>query len=520
MSATPITDSRRGRNRVSAACDACKARKVKCDGLLPCAYCKKRRREHQCRYTPPKQRFIPPSPSSYNATRSIIVPGSDTERTEAIVAAAVTGYRTSGVGVATGESVEESAVVPREARLLCDAQGKLIFIGDCAPLSFLQTVRHLITTRIDPNGFATKAPRDPIIEHMSPGASTTLESEKPTIDPSLVPPAVSSFMTSTSGLVDVLDPEAMWEGMHRWCKQPSNCDDGSSAVYYLVLAIGLQVWHEDRAERYFKHARQLALSGLGGQLGISTVQAFILVAVYMTSTCQTNGAFLYLALAVRTAYAIGLHRTEVNAHFGKDTHRLRDQIWKSLRVVDLYLSCSLGRPPATSDVDCSVPYDSPAAGQNELDVLSASVQAFLILERVVVEIYSRKQISIRLAEEISAQLRGWAVKWLAKLTRLTAETVSDDPESSRELIVGAAQVLSTYYYAVMLLTRPFLVYYLHEHLGNSQITVKDDAHSKPRASAGRAKFAHATVDAAILLVELVDGLIKRGMLTSRMPLVV
>jgi hypothetical protein len=47
----------------------------------------------------------------------------------------------------------EDTAVPLEARLLRDAQGKVIFVGDCAPLSFLQTVRHLIASEVDPNGF-------------------------------------------------------------------------------------------------------------------------------------------------------------------------------------------------------------------------------------------------------------------------------------------------------------------------------------------------------------------------------
>jgi hypothetical protein len=40
------------------------------------------------------------------------------------------------------------------------------------------------------------------------------------------------------------------------------------------------------------------------------------------------------ALAARTAYAIGIHRTEVNASFGEPVKNTRDRIWKSLRVVD------------------------------------------------------------------------------------------------------------------------------------------------------------------------------------------
>ena len=42
----------------------------------------------------------------------------------------------------------------------------------------------------------------------------------------------------------------------------------------------------------------------------------------------------HTALAARAAYAIGIHRTEVNASFSGDIRVVRDRIWKSLRVVD------------------------------------------------------------------------------------------------------------------------------------------------------------------------------------------
>lgn len=39
------------RRRVAQACDVCKRRKEKCDGLAPCGHCKARRKEDGCHYS-------------------------------------------------------------------------------------------------------------------------------------------------------------------------------------------------------------------------------------------------------------------------------------------------------------------------------------------------------------------------------------------------------------------------------------------------------------------------------------
>lgn len=119
-------------------------------------------------------------------------------------------------------------------------------------------------------------------------------------------------------------------------------------------------------------------------------------------------------------------------------------MWKSLRVLDLFLSTSMGRPPATSDVDCTVPYTSVDEDSHEnFNILNASVQIFLISEEIVVEVYSRKKISYQLTEGISRRLREWSVRWLNKLKQFISAPPSEGDTSK---ISGACQVLCSYYY--------------------------------------------------------------------------
>lgn len=179
--------------------------------------------------------------------------------------------------------------------------------------------------------------------------------------------------------------------------------------------------------------------------------------------------------------------------------------------MDMLISCVLGRPPATSDVDCTVKYTVAEDNDMASSVLDSSVQIFMIIARVVVEVYSRKRISIRIADYVSRQLKTWASRWLLDLTKLTDQSSN----VRRSLRVGACSTLCSYYYGIMLLTRPFLIYELYEHLGASLRgggTQTD--HQEKR------KYADAAVDAAASLVETVQMVIDTGTMPRRMPLIV
>lgn len=186
-------------------------------------------------------------------------------------------------------------------------------------------------------------------------------------------------------------------------------------------------------------------------------------------------------------------------------------MWKSLRVVDQLISNLLGRPPSTSDVDCTVKYSTPNTNSG-LHILDSSVQIFMIIERVVVEVYSRKRISLRIANYVSRQLKGWASSWLGHFTNVTARAASND--HTREVIVGACQTLCSYFYGIMLLTRPFLIYELYGYLGASR--------RAPNAGADhheKEKFADAALDAAVTFVDTLQGIISTGKMPRRMPLI-
>ncbi|RGP75368.1 hypothetical protein FLONG3_5758 [Fusarium longipes] len=507
------------RSRIANACDGCKSRKVKCDGKQPCSYCARRQKPHDCHYSPQVRRRRANHQGSVSSLRS----PPPSERDRALSAGRLsTGRNSPATTPVNNETTETQAIdaeeeteVPREARLVCDAQGKLIFVGDCAPLSFFQSVRQLVTTRVGQNAFAPQSSRYSVLENATTHQSRRIPGDNriPSVHVDDIPNAVSNYLAISTGLVDLFDHRRLQEDLILWANMGQKSDDATTIVNLLVLAIGTRTDNEERAQEYFEYAREKAYSNLIGNLSVTTVQMFTLITLYMLCSCQINGAFLFFGTAVRAAYSIGIHRTEVNARFGPDIHRQRDRLWKSLRIVDLFLSSSMGRPPATSDVDCTVPYKSPDENlEEQVDLLNASVQIFLVLEFVVTEIYSRRKISLQLTDGISHQLRDWSSHWLKQLQDIVANTdIQDRAQAS-----GACQILATYYYAVMLVSRPFLMYELCRRLSDNSAA----SNGRSAMTSTKSKLADACIDAASLMVDPILDLVQRGVLVGHVPILV
>lgn len=190
---------------------------------------------------------------------------------------------------------QDDTVVPLEGRILRDTRGQVIFIGDCAPLSFLQTVRHLIASEVDAEGLPVSASRDPIIEIARPeptGGHGSLDVNLQEIES-----IVYEYSLATAGLVDLFEHDVLMETISKWAGsrqlQTANPDD---AVLYLVLAIGAQEHHESKAEMWFTHARDLLLKHLCTSMTVATVQGFVLLTLYMLRASQPNGAYLYFGM--------------------------------------------------------------------------------------------------------------------------------------------------------------------------------------------------------------------------------
>lgn len=287
----PRPEKRRRLDRVTAACDLCKKRKTKCDGEKPCAYCTRKNRAATCTFSTFSAANAQVR-SAGNTPRNIVRAPSDQTPPRRRSHDGIAEVGSSLSPTASRDDHQDDTVVPLEGRILRDAQGKVIFIGDCAPLSFLQTVRHLIASEVDPEGFSSHAVRDSIIE-VAPTEAGNMQ--RPSfVRPTEIQDLVDEFAVATSGLVDLFQHDELVTNMRIWADRPStSLGEAGAAVFYLVLAIGAQERYEARAEAWFRRARDHLVTHMCNSMNVSTVQGFVLVAIYMLRAFQPNGAYIY-----------------------------------------------------------------------------------------------------------------------------------------------------------------------------------------------------------------------------------
>lgn len=395
-------------------------------------------------------------------------------------------------------------------------------MGESASLGYLQVLRHSIATTVGDCLFTTDASTHQMVEQETPCHLGSISSE-PSVSLDVALPLVAHFELSASGVLDLFDTACIQQRMADWIADPKRKNTIDSSIMYLIIAIGALASDADlpdgeSAERYFHFGRQQALLQLLDDPCLETVQVFTLITYYMIISCRCNGAFTNLGIAARTAYALGIHRHETNSAFAREVGISRERAWKSLRVCDLYLSSSLGRPPATSEAVCSIPWsDMEMICENgefsvQYQVASAIFRVCLIFERILVEVYSRRSMTLCLATSISNQHREWsiALATMLKVDRLV-KTETSMARSAQKL--GVHIVTLAFYYSVIQLSRPFLV-----HLVCASSWPEDWLADAPRRDV--ALYADACVDAAIKSIHLASNIVYDASMPKRQPLII
>jgi hypothetical protein len=532
------------RRRCVKACESCKKRKEKCDGLKPCANCKKRKREDACSYQirAPSTTFKSPTtipferhePVSGNIDEPSII-GSPPDisgninGTDELVDSDVLASATSAPVPQLSSLLRD----PREKFSMCsDIESQLwltnyeVYLGDSASLSFLQTIRRIVEKSIGPSNFTTDKFRHTLIEQSTRIQDVRIDNDESALELRNVVDLTRQFFLACSGALDLFDSSFTLEQIQIWVQDPKRSQWPSRSIFYLVLAIGAQAracGHTDdhAAEHYFGLGRRYATTDLVEDPSILTVQAFSLITWYMVTACRRNGASMNLGFAVQAAYSLGIHRHEANVVFGKEVAISRKRAWKTLRVCDLFLSASMGRPSTTSNIDCNIPCrrhlrpDNEEHAEEYLRLDSAMTRICIIFERILSEVYTKRAVSLELARSISAQHREWTTE-LPEMLRVDGLSRPDKRRAADlTRILGSAIVVMAYYYSIILLTRPFLTFRV-----SSYIKTRSPWPEFPSESPDVTTYSDACVDSAIKGIDIAHSVALINGMPKRLPLII
>lgn len=504
------------RRRCAKACDHCKRRKERCNGLQPCGRCLIRGVDGECHFS------LGPASANSNQTSSHSpdeqgVTVNDTQEPVTCAPDLTAKHSDDVLGSPHRQGRRRSSVVPvpQLSRLVRGAKGKFMFIGDSANLSFLQNIRRLVRTSIGPCDFTTDPLKFMMVETSPDGQPHWIDGglRGPPTKPSLEEAAylIRRYMIATNCVLDLFDEPDLLNHLPQWLGIVAEESSIPSSTYYLILAIGAQTCPEDKdevADVYFNYGRYLTALSCMEDPSITTIQCYVMITMYMLGASRRNAAFMNLGLAVRAAYALGLHRRDISRLFPQSEYKTRERLWKAVRILDLFMSASLGRPPSTSET----------RDTTEVENYSASVDLCSIFESVLNDVYSKRMVSTEILEKISEMHRWWTARFHHGLLNdgIQPDDTLDDGALPN---IGLYHMKEAYYWTIILLTRPFFIESISTHIENSAAKPGHELDTAPALLSNK-DLVHACVDSAIRTVELLRGLLGNEGIPKRLPFIV
>lgn len=187
----------------------------------------------------------------------------------------------------------------------------------------------------------------------------------------------------------------------------------------------------------------------------------------------------------------------------------------SLCILDLLVSSILGRPSATSslrtDLNCNFIDNSQPYNDQASACLLASYNIRPIINEIVEELYEKKVVSILVAKRLLEDIEKWSRGLPDSLRRSAASSSSSAIAQKRT--IGNIHVSCLYYFAVTLVTRPFLISSLTTRPAHSQHTTST---SNTQEDSSHGQLASACLDAAVYLIQTCVEAYKSDILLSNM----
>lgn len=190
----------------------------------------------------------------------------------------------------------------------------------------------------------------------------------------------------------------------------------------------------------------------------------------------------------------------------------------SLCVLDRLVSAILGRPSTTSfqPLDARTDFFSNVQRITRTDrCLDASYIISTIISEIVSKLYDDKAVSVEAAEILLEKLTLWKNEFSQTIE--ISSSVNYAFAQDQESVLGSLNISCLYYFAVTLVTRPFLVSILTTQAAGLQA---ERRHGSAISSLGNShkhfKLASACVDSAMYMIQTTVEVHQAGMLLSNM----
>lgn len=196
--------------------------------------------------------------------------------------------------------------------------------------------------------------------------------------------------------------------------------------------------------------------------------------------------------------------------------RHRPKLWMSLCVLDLLVSSILGRPSAISPLLNGDRNEALWIETNQPETgLVASFHLSLILDEIVTRLYGERAASAETADVLLGKLNNWS-ETLPQSLR-TSSLEHENENIVRNHTLGNMHVACSYHFAVILVTRPFLISALSVRLARLHHSLSTgEPGEAPEEDPAHSRLAAACIDSAVYMLQTCIEVHDSGLMLRNM----
>ncbi|KAL5119622.1 DNA-binding transcription factor cat8 [Pleosporales sp. CAS-2024a] len=484
--------------RIAQACDRCRSKKIRCDGIRPsCTQCtnvgfecktsdKLSRRAFPRGYTESLEDLLDEKDEKIDMLSRI---RAHSPSAPSVVTTASVPSPTAPESRDESQEKDDSFKVQQSPLLLDDANHDAYFAGRSSGRTLVESFKQKaqetgrLSTDVSPSAFfGAERPR-------KNSAPRRIVSFKP--PPRLVSDQmINIFFQEWAPLFPVLHRPTFLGLYGQYVGSPDTMVENKS-VTQLNLVFGIAALSSDPRDGQdvdsFEAQWQGAIETFLMDNDVTTLQCLVLAQIFCLLRADYSRLLKYKGLAIGLSQRLGLHQSQ--KHFALDalTSETRKKVFWSLYTVDCLSAAHLGLPKLIreEDVHCEYPVDADdeyvtekgflPTLPGEFTKLSSALALFRmtrILSKVLTELYPASasyDISFRTIASLVDELEDWSTN-LAPHLKLTF--AQDKP--STNVTSSRAPILSLVYHHIRsLIYRPIVVANLGDKASSAIVAVGD-----------------------------------------------
>ncbi len=187
--------------------------------------------------------------------------------------------------------------------------------------------------------------------------------------------------------------------------------------------------------------------------------------------------------------------------------------------MDVVSSSILGRPYSTPAIRldrASFTSLHVHAGKPRDLALNASFGACSIVAEIMQRLDSDNDIEPPVAERFLVRLQDWSSNLPPEIRQFTKPPDHPLTLAEQEQIIGSIHVSCVYYFAVMTVTRPFLISHLMSSMSAEAVAAAASEETNPAHRLEETNLAQACIDSAVLMAQTCHDALQSGILLNNM----